>query len=96
MKVSELRDLLKQHEAALKTHHVKSLAVFGSIARGEAKDSSDIDLLVEFDTPVGMFEFLELQYYLEKILSSRIDLATQRALHPGLRDIILKEAVRVA
>jgi len=93
---SQLKEILKGKEADLQRFHVKSLFVFGSVARGEATDGSDIDFLVEFDCPVGMFEFLDLKYFLEDLLKQEIDLATRKALHPRLKDNILREAIRVA
>jgi len=65
------------------------------VARGEATDRSDIDLLVEFNQPIGLFEFFRLKYYLETLIGSKVDLVTPDALHPALRDSILNEAVNV-
>ncbi|MDZ4677591.1 MAG: nucleotidyltransferase family protein [Oligoflexia bacterium] len=96
MTLSQIKDILKTKEAELLGLHVKSLFVFGSVARGEEKKTSDIDFLVEFSQPVGMFDFLGLMYFLEDLLKTKIDLATKKALHPRLRDDILKEAIRVA
>ncbi|MDZ4660574.1 MAG: nucleotidyltransferase family protein [Pseudomonadota bacterium] len=96
MILSQLKNLLKTKEFELRALHVKKLFVFGSVARGSAESTSDIDLLVEFDCPVGMFEFLEVKYFLEALLNAKVDLATERALHPQLKDNILKEALRVA
>ncbi len=53
---------------------VKSLAVFGSVSRDEAGSGSDVDLLVEFDRPVGYFGLFALQDHLESILSCKVDL----------------------
>jgi predicted nucleotidyltransferase len=75
---------------------VKSLAVFGSVARGDATASSDIDVLVEFSRPVGLFEFIRLKYYLEELTSCRVDLVTRDAIRPSMREDILKEAIYVA
>ena len=95
--VSELTIALKVKERELhEKFHVKSLSVFGSVARGEAKDGSDIDLVVEFDRAVGMVGFLKLKHFLEDLLHLQVDLATVGALHPQMKDSILKEAVRVA
>jgi predicted nucleotidyltransferase len=87
---------LAAHRADLSRLKVKSLSIFGSVARDEAKEGSDIDLLVEFSEPVGMFEFLDLKEFLESILKTRVDLATPTALKRQLRDQILKEAIRAA
>jgi predicted nucleotidyltransferase len=76
---------------------VTSLALFGSAARNESSSESDVDLLVEFDEPVGLFHFFSVQHRLEEILGVRkVDLVQRGALHPALRDRILAEAVHVA
>jgi len=69
--------LLKRHQADLRQRGAKSLAVFGSLARGEATPASDIDLLVEFDRPVGLFEFIRLKLYLEDLTGRGVDLVTR-------------------
>ena len=72
--------------------------MFGSVARDEATDESDVDILVEFkgDAIVGMFEFIDLQRFLAHLLDRKIDLATSASLHKALKDDILREAVRAA
>jgi hypothetical protein len=85
--------ILTQHRTALQRLGVRSLALFGSAARGEATTASDIDLLVEFSEPVGLFKFLDVKAYLEHILAGPIDLVTPDALKRQLRDAILAEAV---
>ena len=96
MELAELSKLLKKHQPELLQHGVESLAVFGSFARGEASLDSDIDLLVDFNRPVGLFEFIRLKSYLEDLTGRRVDLATRDALRPALRETILSEAVHVA
>jgi hypothetical protein len=86
-------DILNSHRQELKELGVKSIAVFGSAVRGEARPESDIDVLVEFETPVGILAFLRLQHRLEELLGRRVDLVTPAALKRQLRDQILKEAV---
>jgi len=88
--------LLKRHQADLHQRGVKSLAVFGSLVRGEATPASDIDVLVEFDRPVGLFEFIRLKLYLEELTGRHVDLVTPDALRPAMRAEILNEAVHVA
>jgi hypothetical protein len=77
---------------------VRTLSVFGSVVRGEAEPGSDIDVLVEFepDAAVGLFEFMRLKRELSELLGMEVDLGTPDALHPALRDDILREAVHVA
>ncbi len=77
---------------------VKNLYLFGSIARGEDQEGSDVDVLVEYEpgARVGMFQFVRLQRELSKILRTEVDLATHHSLHKELRDDILKEAFHAA
>lgn len=75
---------------------VQSLSLFGSVARNEATQNSDIDLLVQFNKPVGLLHFVRLKRYLEDLLGRRVDLVTPDALKRQFRDRILKEAIRAA
>lgn len=75
-------------------YNVKSIGIFGSVARGEKK-TNDIDILVEFTEPIGLFAFVGLKYYLRRILKKRIDLAAKGALKPLIKKNILKEIVYV-
>jgi uncharacterized protein len=96
MKRDEALKIISSHRNDLIRLKVKSLSIFGSVARDQARPDSDIDILVEFSESIGIFEFLELKEYLESILKSRVDLATEQALKKQLREQILKEAIRAA
>jgi predicted nucleotidyltransferase len=97
MKREDVVRILKAHQSELrKQYGVKSLALFGSVAREEAQPDSDVDLLVEFDRPVGLFAFIGLQQYLEAQLGRKVDLGTLRSLKPRLKASVLQEAIRVA
>ena len=72
------------------------VALFGSFARDEGREDSDVDLLVEFSRPIGLFEFVRMQRQLGELLGHRVDLVTPAALKPQLRDRILREAVVAA
>ena len=91
----EILRILAEHRSNLEELGVKSLALFGSVARNEASRNSDVDLLVEFARPVGLFKFFDLQNYLESILGCKVDLGTPDSLKPALRERVLKEAVYV-
>ena len=78
----------------LATLGVRSLDLFGSVARGEAGPASDVDLLVDFDRPVGLFHFFRVQRRLEEILGCKVDLVMRDAVKRQLRDRIFAEAVR--
>jgi hypothetical protein len=86
--------LLNSHRDRLDEFAVKALFLFGSVARGEATPESDVDLLVEFDRPVGLFTLLRLQSYLEELLGCSVDLGTPNSLRPHLRETVLREAIR--
>ncbi|MDY6786062.1 MAG: nucleotidyltransferase family protein [Cyanobacteriota bacterium] len=73
---------------------VKTLWLFGSVARDEAHAESDVDLLVEFEKPVGLLTFIRLKQYLEESLSCSVDLGTPNSLRPDLKETVLKEAIR--
>jgi len=85
-------DTLRQHSHVLTSRYkVKSIGLFGSYVRGEQRKSSDVDLLVEFDETVSMFEFIRLEDYLSDLLGHRVDLVMRSALKPGLSERILAE-----
>ena len=98
MRREEVIRILQEHRDELTQQYgVKSLALFGSVARNDATDSSDVDLLVEFDDrPVGLFHLGGLQRRLQDILGvEKLDLVMRRAIFPALRDNILGDAVDV-
>ena len=96
MNLKTVSEVLKHHNADLHQRGVKSLAVFGSLVRGQATALSDIDVLVEFTRPVGLFEFIRLKMYLEDLIGKSVDLVTPDAIRPAMRAVILDEAVYVA
>lgn len=91
----EVQSRLREHRDELRSLHVRSLALFGSVVRGEEGGESDVDLLVEFDRPVGLFHFVEVKNRLEEILGAEVDLVSRGGLKPGVRDRVLSEAVDV-
>ena len=74
-------------------YHVKSLSLFGSYVRGEARDDSDIDILVDFDVTPDLLTFIELEEFLSNKLKKSVDLVPARKLKSSLKGQILKEAV---
>jgi uncharacterized protein len=85
---------IRNHRTELLDFGVSSLAVFGSVARDTAGPLSDVDVLVEFRSPVGLFTFLRLQQRLESLFGCRVDLVTPEAIRPMMREQILAEATR--
>jgi uncharacterized protein len=97
MKQDVVLQILAQKNTELtKQFGVKSLLLFGSVARDEATTASDVDLLVEFNRPVGYFGLFALQDYLEKLLGCPVDLGTPDSLKPYIRERVLGELIRVA
>lgn len=93
--LSRIRSIIRAALPDLKlAFGVDSLAVFGSVARGEADASSDVDLLVRFHgAPPGLFDYVRLERHLSEILDRSVDLVMESALKPRLRDRILAESV---
>lgn len=93
--LDEVLDTLRTHESELRRLGVSHAAVFGSVARGEARADSDIDVLVDLDQdrPLGIFEYARLKIYIGEILDGAGDVVNRRTLKPLLRDGILRDAV---
>ena len=90
--------ILSENRARLDHFSVKDVFIFGSVARDESIEVSDVDILVEFqaDAKVGLFKFTRLQRFLSELLECDVDLATPDALHKDLKENILKEAIHAA
>lgn len=87
---------LQAHKGHLQREFgVTDLAVFGSVARGDATATSDIDILVHFEGPAISRRYFGVQFYLEDLLGCPVDLVTDKALRPELRPFIEREAVHV-
>ena len=82
-----------QHKAApiLKKNDVAFAGVFGSFARGEEHKKSDIDMLITFGKPKDLFDLIGLEMSLSKILGHKVDLVTEAALHPYIRDNVFSD-----
>ncbi len=92
--LDEIKNVLKSHKEELRERYgVREIGIFGSYVRGEQKESSDLDILVEYETVPGFFKFLELEIYLEELLGTKVDLVRKQAIKPRLKDLILKEVV---
>jgi predicted nucleotidyltransferase len=92
-----LEELLKtKQEEILRVcakYGAHNVRVFGSVARGEADELSDIDFLVELEPGRSLFDLGGLQYDLERLLGCRVDVVTERGLKPRIRERVLREAV---
>lgn len=92
-----LRDLVEAHRNEIKAivarHHGRSIALFGSVARGDERPDSDLDFLVELAPGARPFEILAIGAELEEVLGVKVDVGTSGSLRPHLRDEVLAEAV---
>jgi uncharacterized protein len=95
MKRNDVLALVQTHRNSLIQLGVKSLDLFGSVARDEAQPNSDVDFLVEFNQPTGLFQLLQVKHYLEDILERPVDLGTRTALREHLREPVLKDLIHV-
>jgi predicted nucleotidyltransferase len=92
--LEEIKNILAEHREELRQKFkVKEIGIFGSFVRGEQRKRSDIDLLVEFEKPPSLFEFMDLEDYLSKLLGLKVDLVTNDALKPRIGEQILREVV---
>ena len=96
MQKSNVIQILTQHKAKLSQQFgVSRLALFGSTARDEASDKSDVDILVSFDGVASSQRYFGVQFYLEDLFGCSIDLVTEKALRAELRPYIEREAIDV-
>ena len=92
----EIKKILEKSKPELqKKYKVKELGVFGSYVTGKQKKTSDIDVLISFSEPVGLFEFIEIEEFLQKQTGTDIDLVSKKALKPRIGKHILDEVVYV-
>jgi predicted nucleotidyltransferase len=90
-----IEELKTRITCTLKRHDVARAAIFGSFARGDAEENSDLDLLVEFKGEKSLLDLVGLKLELEDSLGRSVDVLTYNALHPAIRDRILSEQVMV-
>jgi uncharacterized protein len=96
MTQQEVIDRTAAHREELQAYGVKSLAVFGSVAGDEADQTSDVDVVVDLNRPMGLFGLSDIKRCIQTILGARkVDLITYGGIHPALKDVILKESVHV-
>lgn len=91
-KIAENKEYLK------KTYGVEAIGVFGSVARGDSNEKSDVDVVVDLnyeEKPIGLLEFCGLQIFLEDLLEKKVDLITKRGIKPIIRESILRDVVYI-
>jgi len=94
IKLEEIKKVLKENKTILSNEFkIKEIGLFGSYLRDEAKEDSDIDVLVEFNKTVGLLEFIALENHLSDTLGIKVDLVMKSALKPRIGRHILEEVV---
>ncbi len=91
----ETLELLRLHQPELRRLGVKSLALFGSIARNEGDLESDVDILVDFVRPATFDAYMDVRFYLEDLLHRKVDLVTPQAIRPSIAPSIRKDLIYV-
>ncbi|MBW4486511.1 MAG: nucleotidyltransferase family protein [Trichocoleus desertorum ATA4-8-CV12] len=89
--LKQLRDRLD----TIRGFGVQSLALFGSVARDEASEISDLDFLVEFEGAATFDRYMDLKFFLEDLFGKPVDLVTKRSLKPQISQTVLEEAIDV-
>lgn len=86
------REIAQKVKPILEEQGVRRAALFGSYGRGDAKENSDVDMLIEYENDnKSLFDFVDLKFNLEKILKKKVDLLTYNSVHPLLKNVILGE-----
>ena len=95
--LEEIKKILKENQAVLREKFkVKEMGIFGSFVRGEQKKKrSDLDILVEFDQPISLLEFVALERHLSEIIGEKVDLVMKSALKPRIGKHILEEVIYI-
>jgi len=97
--LKKLKDLKTQLKALrpmlVERYNVESIAIFGSYSRGEQTSKSDLDVVVSFSGPIGVYGFIEVEEFLSEKLGVKVDLVQKGALFPMIKDQILAETINI-
>ncbi|MCD4751390.1 MAG: nucleotidyltransferase family protein [Thermoanaerobaculales bacterium] len=96
MKRDEVTAILREHREDFERFGVISVSLFGSVARDDASEGSDVDILAEFKRPLTFKRYMGFRFFLEDLLKVKVDLVTERGLRDRVRPQVEKDAIRVA
>ena len=92
----QIKQIISKHKQYLaQEYSIRQIGIFGSYVRGAPSKDSDVDILVEFEKPVGLIKFIRLENYLSDIIGVKVDLVTKKALKPHIGKTVLEELVNV-
>jgi len=94
--IETIKNAISKNRALLaENYKVKIIGIFGSYARGNIREKSDLDILVEFSESPDIFKFIELERFLSNLTGAKVDLVTKKALKPLIKNEILKETIYI-
>lgn len=94
--IREIKKILKKHKSELKKkYRIKKISIFGSYVRDQQRDTSDVDIIVEFEEIPDLLEFVRLEEYLKKILGIKVDLVTKESISPYIKKYIEGEVIPI-
>lgn len=94
--LDQVKEILAKRKGELKEKYkVKEIGIFGSYVKGEQKETSDVDILVEFEKPVSLLQIVSLENYLSDILGIKVDVVPKKNIRKELKEFILKGAIPV-
>lgn len=93
MNRSDIISLLQAHEAALKSRGVAHAALFGSVARNEQRRTSDIDIMIELEPHVTMFDYVDIKEYIASLFQGPVDVVNRDGLKPFVRPRAAADAI---
>lgn len=94
--IGDIKKVLNKNKTQFrKSFKVKEIGIFGSYIKSEQTKKSDLDILVEFESPIDFFDYLEFEEHLTKLLGIKVDLVMKKALKPNIGRNILKEVIYV-
>lgn len=92
--LEEIKKILELHKDEIKIRYaVEEIGIFGSYLRKEQQNTSDIDILIEFERPVSLLKVVSLENYLSDLLGVKVDIVPKKDIRPELKDEILAEAI---
>lgn len=92
--LQDIRNILSHHEKYLKkTYQINAIGIFGSFARGDQNETSDVDILVVFDEVPDLLKFVNLERYLEDLLEIKVDLVRKQAIRKEMQQQIMSEVI---
>ena len=96
MRIDEIKNSISEKkELLISKYNIDDIGIFGSYARGEERNNSDVDILVNFSEPIGLLKLINMENYLSELLGAKADVVIKSDLRDELRDQIIKETLFV-